>query len=196
MSLVLASGSIIRAAILRNAGLDFAVDPAELDERAAEEPLLAAGMTPEDLALTLASAKALLVSERRPGDLVIGADQVLDLDGERMVKPPDMEAARTQLLRLAGRTHALRAGIALARDGEVIWEHVDSATLTMRALTPAFVGRYLAAAGPDVLSSVGAYQIEGRGIQLFERIEGDTFAVLGLPLLPLLAALRREGALE
>ena len=141
-------------------------------------------------------AKASEVSDRRPGDLVIGADQVLELDGERLTKPADMEAARRQLLALSGRTHQLHSAMAAARGGEIVWQHSETASLTMRKLEPAFVGRYLAAVGADALTSVGAYQIEGRGIQLFERIDGDHSTILGLPLLPLLAFLRGEGIVE
>jgi septum formation protein len=196
MRLLLASASETRRALLSNAGLSFEVTPADIDERAAELPLLESGASPEDLALALAMTKAATISDRNPGDLVIGADQVLEFEGERLIKPQDMEAARRQLLRLSGRTHQLHAGIACARTGEIIWQHTDTSSLTMRRLEPATIGRYLAAVGPNALKSVGAYQIEGRGIQLFERIEGDYFAILGLPLLPLLAFLRAEGIIE
>jgi septum formation protein len=196
MSLVLASASGIRRTLLSNAGLAFEVVPAEIDERAAEAPLLEAGVAPADLALALASVKASVVSEARPRDLVIGADQVLGLDGERLTKPVDMEAARRQLLKLSGRTHQLHAAVACARAGEVRWQQVETASLAMRQLDPPEVGRYLARVGPEALKSVGAYQLEGLGIQLFEEIEGDYFAILGLPLLPLLRFLRSEGAIE
>ncbi|HWT31978.1 MAG TPA: Maf family nucleotide pyrophosphatase [Propylenella sp.] len=194
MTLVLASASPIRRQLLANAGLSFEIDPADIDERAAEEPLLRAGATPEDLALALAMAKAASVSERRPGDLVIGADQVLDFNGERLTKPADMQAARRQLLRLAGRTHRLRSAIACARGGEIAWHSVDTATLKMRALQPAAIWRYLAKTGESALQSVGAYQLEGVGVQLFQEIDGDYFAMLGLPLLPLLEFLRSQSA--
>lgn len=196
MRLLLASASETRRALLSNAGLSFEVAPADIDERAAERPLLNSGASPEDLALALAMTKAATISERNPADLVIGADQVLELEGERLTKPEDMEAARRQLLRLSGRTHHLHAGIACARMGEIVWQHTETASLTMRRVEPAIVGRYLAAAGASALNSVGAYQIEGRGIQLFEKIEGDYFAILGLPLLPLLAFLRAVGVIE
>jgi septum formation protein len=193
MSLIVASGSAVRRTLLESAGLYFEVITAELDERAAERPLLDAGAPPEDIALALAMAKAGEVSGRRPADLVIGADQVLALNGERLVKPDDMEAARRQLLRLSGREHRLHSAVACARGGEVVWEHVETATLTMRRLEPELVGRYLARVGPAALASVGSYQLEGLGIQLFERIEGDYFAILGLPLLPLMHFLRTQG---
>ncbi|MYZ46824.1 Maf family protein [Propylenella binzhouense] len=193
---ILASSSATRAKLLANAGILFDVRPAGIDERAAERPLRDAGAPPEDLAMALALAKAQMVSERFPGDLVIGADQTLDLEGELLTKPEDMDAARRQLLRLAGRTHRLHAAVACARNGEIVWSHSETAILTMRNFGPAFVGRYLAAVGRPALESVGAYQIEGMGIQLFSRIEGDFFAILGLPLLPLLDFLRSEGLLD
>ncbi|MFN4008716.1 MAG: Maf family protein [Pannonibacter sp.] len=193
MALVLASGSRIRATLLANARLDFTVDPATVDERAVEAPLLEAGFPPEDIAQVLAEAKALDVAGRRPQDLVIGADQVLGLGNARFTKPADMEAARRQLLDLSGKTHELHSAVVLARGGEVLWRHVSTARLTMRALTPAEIGQYLALAGDAVLSSVGCYQLENVGVRLFERIEGDYFTILGLPLLPLLGELRALG---
>jgi septum formation protein len=195
MNLVLASGSKTRQALLANAGVAFEVEPAAIDERAAEQPLLDAGASPDDIALALAMVKASSVSEGRGGDLVIGADQVLDLEGERLTKPQDMEAARRQILKLSGRTHMLHSAVAAARTGEILWQHVETARLTMRRLEAAEVGRYLAEAGPAALTSVGAYQIEGPGIRLFEQIDGDYFGILGLPLLPLLAFLRSEGGI-
>jgi septum formation protein len=194
--LVLASASRIRQTLLENAGLAFTVMPASIDERAAEQPLIDAGAPPEDLALALAMVKATTVSGARPDDLVIGADQVLAFEGERMTKPADMEAARRQLLKLSGKTHELHSAVVCARGGEVVWQHLATAHLKMRKLDPAEIGRYLAAVGTDAMSSVGAYQVEGRGIRLFEAIEGDYFAILGLPLLPLLAYLRSAGIID
>ena len=182
--------------LLANAGVVFQVVPAALDEREAEKPLLEAGATPEDVALALAMAKAVMVSELHPEALVIGADQTLDLDGSRLTKPADMEAARRQLLSLAGRVHHLHSAVACAKSGALIWQAVDSAHLTMRNLAPDFIGRYLTQAGPAVLQSVGAYQLEGLGAQLFDSVEGDYFTVLGLPLLPLLGCLRMQGVLD
>jgi septum formation protein len=196
MALVLASGSKIRAELMRNAGLTIDVDPANVDERAVEAPLLEAGFPPEDLASVLAEAKANDVSARRSGELVIGADQILVFEGERRTKPDDMEAARRQLLAFSGKTHELLSAVVISKDGEAIWRHVSTARLTMRTLSPAFVGRYLAEAGDGVLSSVGAYQLEGLGLQLFEKIDGDYFTILGLPMLPLLAQLRELGVIE
>ena len=196
MKLILASASRARQSLLKNAGIAFETMSADIDERAAERPLLETGAAPDDVSMALAMAKALTVSERRPEALVVGADQVLALDGERFVKPADMEAARRQLLSLSGKTHALHAAIAVARSGGIVWQHCETAYLTMRQLTPASIGRYLAEAGPRALESVGAYQLEGPGVRLFEKIEGDYFAILGLPLLPLLKFLRAEGVVE
>ncbi|SDU41936.1 Maf-like protein [Stappia sp. ES.058] len=194
--IVLASGSRIRGELLRNAGLRFSVDPADVDERAIEEPLLRSGFSPVDIATVLAEAKAQAVSERHSGAFVIGADQVLEFEGGRLTKPENMEAARRQLLAMSGKTHALHSAVVLARNGETLWRHVGTVRLKMRDFGPAFVGRYLAQVGDAALTSVGAYQLEGPGVQLFETIDGDYFSVLGLPLLPLLARLRDEGAIE
>lgn len=196
MALILASASPTRERLLRQAGVSFIVEPPEIDERAAERPLAETGASAEDIAMALAMAKAALVSKQSASDLAIGADQTLEIDGERLNKPADVEAARRQLLRLRGRTHQLNTAICCARGGEIVWQYVEVARLTMRGFSPAFAGRYLALAGPAVLGSVGAYQIEGPGVQLFEAIDGDYFAILGLPLLPLLGYLRSEGVLE
>ena len=196
MALVLASGSKIRAELMKNAGLAIEIDPADVDERAVEAPLLEAGFPPEDLASVLAEAKANDVSDRRNSDLVVGADQILAFEGMRRTKPDDMEAARRQLLSFSGKTHELHSAVVISENGEAVWRHVSTARLTMRELTPEFIGHYLAAAGDDVLSSVGAYQLEGLGVQLFEKIEGDYFTILGLPLLPLLAELRTRKVIE
>jgi len=194
--LVLASGSPFRRDMLKNAGLSFEVVRPEVDERAVEAAVADTGVTAADLASILAEAKALEVSERHPGAIVIGCDQTMALEDRIFHKPADMEAARRHLLALSGKTHVLSSAVALARDGAVTWRHADKALLTMRALDPAFVGRHLARVGEKALSSVGAYQIEGEGIQLFERVEGDHFTIVGLPLLPLLAELRRIGAID
>lgn len=196
MTLVLASGSSIRATLLRNAGLDFAVDPAGVDEREIERPLLEAGAEPQEIALVLGKAKALDVALRRPGDLVIGADQVLGLGSTRFTKPADLVAARSQLALLSGKAHDLHSSVVVAKGGEVLWSHVSTASLHMRALSDAELDAYLAAAGSAALSSVGCYQLEGLGIRLFERIEGDYFTILGLPLLPLLGFLREKGEIH
>ena len=153
-------------------------------------------LAPHDVAEVLARAKAEAVSEVAPKAYVIGADQVLAFGDVIMSKPDSLEAARRQLLDLSGKTHTLHAAIAVATKGETIWAETTMATLTMRRLSPQFIGRYLGAAGEEVLTSVGAYQIESTGIQLFEKIDGDYFSILGLPLIPLLDTLRREGVIE
>ena len=194
--LILASGSPFRKLLLANAGLEFSAVPAAVDERALEAPLEGSGVTPEEVAQILAEAKATDVSECHPGALVLGCDQTLSLGDRVFHKPRDMEEARRHLLSLSGRTHHLNSAAVLVRDGQTLWRHVGIASLTMRALDPAFIGRHLARVGDKALSSVGAYQIEGEGIQLFEKIEGDYFTIVGLPLLPLLAALREFGAID
>lgn len=193
---VLASGSPFRRSLLTNAGLSFDVDPAKIDERAVEAPLRHSGISAEDVALVLAEAKAAEVSERRPGRLILGCDQTLSLEDEVLHKAPDMEGARRKLLKLSGKTHHLNSALVLTRDGETLWRHVSVASLTMRTLSPAFIGSYLADVGDAALASVGAYQIEGRGIQLFEKVEGDYFTIVGLPLLPLLVELRTMGVID
>jgi septum formation protein len=194
--LVLASGSPFRKAMLENAGVPVEVVPADLDERALEAPLKDSGASPEDVASVLAEAKAVEVSERKPGRLVLGCDQTLSLGDEIFHKPADMEGARRHLLALSGKTHQLNSAAVLARDGKVLWRHVGVASLTMRRLEPAFIGRHLARVGDKALQSVGAYQVEGEGIQLFEKIEGDHFTIVGLPLLAVMAELRRLGAID
>ena len=193
---VLASGSPFRRNMLEQAGLAVEAVSAQIDERAVETAVEGSGVTPEDLAAILAEAKALDVSEKMPGRLVIGADQTLSLGDAVLHKPRDMEEARRRLLLLSGRTHQLNSAVVVARDGEVLWRHVEIARLTMRALDPGFVGRHLARVGQKALSSVGAYQIEGEGIQLFDKVEGDHFTIVGLPLIPLLARLRGMGAID
>ncbi|ESY76761.1 septum formation protein Maf [Mesorhizobium sp. LNHC221B00] len=194
--IILASGSPFRKAMLLSAGVDVEAVPAEVDERALEAPLQDSGVSPEDVALVLAEAKATEVSERRPGALVLGCDQTLSLGDEVFHKPADMEGARRHLLALSGKTHQLNSAAVLVRDGKVLWRHVGIAAMTMRKLDPAFLGRHLARVSASALASVGAYQVEGEGIQLFEKIEGDHFTIVGLPLLPLLAELRTLGAID
>lgn len=193
--LVLASKSEIRAKLLRDAGLDIEIRPAEIEEREVERHLTGEGARPSSVAGSLAAAKAIDVSARAPGRLVLGADQTLSLDGVRFTKPTSRDAGREQLERLAGKTHTLSSGAAIARDGVVLWSVIAKARLTMRPLGHAFIEDYLEAAGEGVLTSVGGYQFEGVGAHLFERLEGDFHTVLGLPLLPVLAALRKLGAI-
>ncbi|HXG79967.1 MAG TPA: Maf family nucleotide pyrophosphatase [Methyloceanibacter sp.] len=195
--LILASSSTSRAKLLEAAGLAFIVEPPGLDESAMRQAVSGEeALDPHDVAEVLARAKAEAVSELAPKAYVIGGDQVLALGKTILTKPDSMEAARRQLLDLSGKTHKLHTSVAVATNGGTIWAETTVATLTMRKLSPEFIGRYLAAAGEAVLSSVGAYQLEGLGVQLFETIEGDYFSILGLPLLPLLDTLRREGVIE
>jgi septum formation protein len=193
MAFVLASASPFRRRMLTAAGLTIEVAPAELDE--AEIRARALGSPPAAIAELLARAKAEAVGARLPGRVVIGADQVLALDGELFAKPPDVAAARLQLERLRGRAHCLYTAVSLAVAGRSAWSEVARASLTMRAFSDAFLTDYLARAGANVCRTVGGYEIEGLGAQLFERIEGDHFAIIGLPLVPLLAELRRRGML-
>ncbi|MBQ0710700.1 MULTISPECIES: Maf-like protein [unclassified Ochrobactrum] len=194
--LILASKSPFRSALLKNAGIEFSTASADIDERAVEAPLYETGATPEEVAQVLAEAKAVDVSEKNPGAVVIGCDQTLSLGDEIFHKPADMEAARRQLLKFSGKTHQLNSAVVLVKDGETLWRHVSIARMTMRDLDPGFVGRYLGRVGDAALSSVGAYQVEGPGIQLFDRIDGDYFTIVGLPLLPLLAELRKEKLID
>ena len=195
--LILASGSKSRARVLEVAGLAFIVEPPGLDEAVMRQAVGGKGsLSPHDVAEVLARAKAEAVSDLAPKAYVIGGDQVLALGDTIFSKPDSMEAARRQLLDLSGKTHTLHTAVAVATDGETIWAETTIATLTMRKLSPEFIGRYLAAAGEEVLSSVGAYQLESLGVQLFEKIDGDYFSILGLPLIPLLDTLRREGVIE
>jgi len=191
--LVLASASAVRRHLLEAAGISVEVRPASLDERAIEASALS--NDPSSVAMLLAREKALRVTANVPGRLVVGADQTLALGNRRFDKPADRAAARAQLQALAGRTHELHAAVAVARDGQVLFEHAAVACLTMRPLSDAFLDRYLDAAGAAVTASVGGYQLEALGVHLFERIDGDHFTILGLPLIPLLAYLRAEGSL-
>lgn len=194
--IILASGSAARRMLLDNAGIAFGVVRPEIDERAVEEAVENSGVTPSELATILAEAKADEVSLRHPEALVIGADQTMALDDQLFHKPADMADARRHLLALSGRTHELHSAVVVAQAGITIWRHVDTARLTMRDLSPEFIGRHLSAVGDAALQSVGGYQIEARGIQLFERIEGSHFTIVGLPLLSLLAFLRERGAID
>ena len=192
---VLASGSVGRRMVLENAGLSFEVMPAAVDEEAIRQRFLQRGEADfTALAQALADAKALEVSQRTSLP-VLGGDQLLVLDDEVFGKPRSMEEARAHLMRLRGRSHHLISALSVAEGGEVVWQHVDAATMTMRAFTDAFLDAYLEALGEKVLSSVGCYQVEGPGIQLFEKIEGDHFTIIGLPLLPFLHWLRERGVL-
>lgn len=191
--LVLASRSRARKALLEAAGIPVEINAADVDERRIEAQ---AGLCdPGEIAALLARAKAQAVAREQPDRLILGADQTLALGDERWSKPRDRAAAGAQLRRLAGRTHALHAALAVVRGSRVVFAHRGVAYLTMRAVSDACLNRYLDLVGPAVTASVGAYQLEGLGVQLFERVEGDYFTILGLPLLPLLGYLRDEGLL-
>lgn len=192
---VLASGSAARRRMLEAAGLEVTVDPPAVDEEEVKLSCKAAGLKPEEVAEALAELKAGRIAKHYPGAHVIGADQMLECGGEWFDKPVDREGARAQLMALSGRTHRLISCAVVMHNGTRIWHHVDHATLTMRTLSPEFLDRYLDAVGPAATSSVGGYQLEGPGAQLFARVTGDFFTILGLPLLPLLDFLRVRGVL-
>jgi septum formation protein len=192
-SLILASQSRARKRLLENAGIAFEAIPAEIDERTVQQ---GSGLKePGAIAALLAREKALWVSSRRLGHYVIGADQTLALGEELFTKPADRRQAYAQLKRLAGRSHELHSAVAVAHDGKLVFEHVAIAELTMRTMGEAEIAAYLHEAGEAVTSSVGAYQLEGLGVHLFERINGDHFTILGLPMLPLLGFLRSQSLL-
>lgn len=191
-ALVLASASRSRAALLHNAGLAFTQDVARIDEAAVKAALLAEGADTARAAETLAELKAQRVAPRHPGALVLGADQMLESGSRWFDKAADSAEAAATLRALAGKTHRLVSAICLVRDGVRLWHHVAEARLTMRPLSDAFIAAYLEDIGSAALDSAGAYQVEGRGAQLFSRIEGDHFTILGLPLLPLLDVLRNH----
>jgi septum formation protein len=193
--LILASASKARRAVLEGAGLRFETRITGVDEAAIKEAAQAEAISADQAALILADAKAERVARSAPDALVIGADQLLVCDGAWFDKPPDMAAARAHLQRLRGRRHELVTALVCHRGGQRIWQHVAKPRLTMRDFSEAFLEAYLAAEGEALLSSVGAYRLEGHGAQLFDRIEGDQPAILGLPLLPLLGFLRQHGVL-
>ena len=193
--LVLASASSARRAVMEAAGLRFEALAAAVDEAAIKESARAEGLEAEDAAMLLAEAKAQRVARRHPEALVIGADQMLVCDGEWFDKPADLEGARSHLRALRGRPHELVSAMVCWRGGQRIWQHLARPRLTMRPFSDEFLDAYLAAEGEAVLSSVGAYRLEGLGAQLFSRIEGEHAAILGLPLLPLLDFLRGHGVL-
>ncbi len=193
MSLVLASASASRAALLKAAGVTFITDPADLDEDALMAKLR--GADAQTVASTLAQQKALHVSARHPGAVVLGGDSVIGFGGDHLSKCATLAEAKALLRRLSGQAHLLVSAAALAKDGALLWTHSSPCRMTMRDLGPQFLDDYIAAEGPAILSSVGCYHFEGRGVQLFDRVEGDYFSVLGLPLLAVLAALRKEGVL-
>ncbi|MDJ0391503.1 Maf family protein [Roseomonas sp. E05] len=194
--LILASSSATRAALLRAAGLDFEARPATVDEAALKAAAQAEAIPPADAAILLAEAKAERIARREREALVIGADQLLVCEEQWFDKPEDVAGAREQLRALRGRTHTLFTAVVAWRHGQRVWQHVARPRLTMRDFSEAFLERYLAAEGEAVTHSVGAYRLEGLGIQLFREVQGEHSAILGLPLLPLLGFLRQHGALE
>ena len=195
MSLVLASRSQARRALLAGAGIPVDLDAADLDETALSARWLAEGGDARSVAQALAGEKAMAVSRRRPGDWVIGSDQTLEHEGTLYGKAASLDEARARLRLWSGTGHRLHSGVALARDGHLAWTTCETATLVMRPLSAAFIDGYLSRNVEAATSSVGGYWLEGEGAQLFERIEGDYFTILGLPLLSLMAALRAQGLL-
>ena len=195
LSLVLASSSPFRRMLMENAGLSFEISPADIDERTIEAGL-AGNTSPQDVAMELARAKALDVSGHVPGALVLGSDQTMSLGDKVYHKPKDLAEARSHLASLSGHTHRLNSAVALARDGEIVWDHLSCAEMTVRPLSDAFIEGYIERCGDKLLASVGAYQLEGEGVQLFSEIRGDYFTILGLPLLPLLQVLRDLHAID
>ena len=197
MNIVLASGSPWRARLLRQAGVPFEVLTQPVDEESVRESLQAEGVSAEDAAVALAELKARRVAMLLPGDdvIVLGCDQILDLDGVWLGKPADLDGARDHLRRLRGRRHRLPTGIVAFRGGSRIWHHVAAPRLWMRDFSDTFLDTYLAGIGDVATRTVGAYEYEGRGVQLMAPIEGDYFTILGLPLLPLLQFLRDQGAI-
>ena len=193
--LILASGSAARAQLLTSAGVLFDIVPARVDEDAVKDALLAQNTPIRAIADALAELKAVRVSASHPGAMVLGADQVLVFEKNLVNKSSSILEARTLLSKMRGRKHELIGAAVLAKDGVPIWRHVDSSTLTMRAFDDRFLDDYLTQEGETVLGSVGCYHLEGRGAQLFTNIAGDYFSILGLPLLPVLAALRDQGVI-
>jgi len=191
--IILASQSASRRAMLDAAGVNFIPVPAHVDERAIEAGM--EGASPDDVALALASAKALAVSHERRGELVLGSDSLVEVDGRRFDKPASREDAAAHLRFFSGKVMRLHSAAAIARDGAVIWQDDAVASLHVVDMSDAFISAYLDAEWPAVAGCVGVFRIEARGVQLFERIEGDHFTVLGMPLLPVLGALRQLGEL-
>ena len=191
--LILASGSTIRLQLLRAAGLDVIAHPARIDEETVKQSLLAEGAKPRDIADALAALKAAKAAARNPGALILGCDQVLDFMGTLFSKPETPDQARTQLSTLRGQTHSLLSAAVLYDGGEPIWRHIGQARLTMRSFSDSYLDAYIARNWPEISHSVGGYLLESEGVRLFDRIEGDYFTILGLPMLPLLSYLATRG---
>ncbi len=194
--LVLASASEVRARLLQNAGVEFEIMPSQFDEAPLKRDLSKQGKAWPEIAQSLALEKARSVSILHPGVMVIGADQILLCKGQAFDKPRNLAGAKDHLRKLSGATHELLTGTVLIKDGEVLWQLLTRPKLTMRSLSDEFIDAYLGVVGEQALLSVGAYQLEGCGGQLFDKVEGDFFSILGLPLLELLSALRKEGHLR
>lgn len=195
MTLILASASPARATLLRGAGVEINIKPARVDEEEVKASLRAEGANPRDQADVLAEMKAVSVSRANPGLLVLGADQILSFKGQAYDKPRDQAEARTHLLTLRGQRHELHSAAVIALDGEPIWRHIGVARLAMRPFSDGFLEGYLTQMGDEILTTVGGYKLEGIGAQLFARVDGDYFAILGLPLIETLGFLRVRGAL-
>ncbi|MBL4806585.1 MAG: Maf family protein [Rhodobacteraceae bacterium] len=191
--LILASGSPIRAEMLRNAGISVEIMPARVDEAAIKAALGAEGAAPRDIADALAESKARRISLKNPTRLVLGADQILSVKNQILDKPVSVEEARNQLMILKDSKHDLFSAAVLFENGQPIWRHIGRATLTMRPFSDAFLEQYITEMGDDLFTTVGGYKIEQTGMQLFSAIDGDYFSILGLPLLEVLAILRRKG---
>ena len=193
--IILASGSKIRADILRRAGVEFTVKTKPVDEGAIKKAMLSEGAAIRDIADALAEAKSMRVSRSEPG-LVIGADQIMEMDGQLFDKPANMDEARARLLSMRGKAHRLIGAVVICENGQPVWRHMSKTVLHVRDFTEDFIDDYLAKEGEDVLSAVGAYKFEGRGAQLFTNVEGDFFSILGLSLLPVLDYLRIRGCVK
>jgi septum formation protein len=194
--LILASGSEIRASLLRRAGVEVTAVPARVDEHELRRALLAEDASTTDVADALAESKAARIAQKFPSALVLGCDQVLDFHGSILSKPTTLQDARNQIVQLSGQTHRLLSALVLYESGQPIWRHVGIARLTMRSLTDTYVDAYLARNWPGLSETVGGYKYEEEGIRLFSAIEGDYFTILGLPLLPLLSYLSQRGFIE